>query len=129
MKYLLAVAVAIIVLCKCVPAHADVNDDFGWAGDVGLVTGFVFELTNPPTLVQYMDRDGMTHLGIQKPDPLPAEVAMFLFDYGGQRALRGEPLIPDAQHPIGQVEAEEMLTAFAVNQGILIPIECLLHLR
>lgn len=93
-------------------ARADVYDDFGWAGDVGLVTGLTFELTNGP--------DKRYH-----PDPLFAEIAMLSFDYAGQRALRNEPLFGS----VSSVEGEEMITAFAINQGILIPIECLLHLR
>ena len=108
MKYLL---LALLLITPGV-IKADVNDDFGWAGDVGLVTGLTFEITNGP------DKR-------HRPDPFFAEIVMIGFDYAGQKALRGEGLFS----PISSVEGEEMLTAFAVNQMLTIPIECLLHLR
>ena len=105
-----------LILCCGGSCHADIYDDMGWAGDVGLVTGLTFELTNGPKARRH-------------PDPFYAELTLLISDYGGQRALRGEPLFPDQAHPIGGAEMEEMLTAFAINQGILLPIECLLHMR
>ena len=129
MKYLLAVAVAIIVLCKCVPAHADVNDDFGWAGDTGCVTGLAFMISNPATVVIHKHLDGTVTYETKAPDPFPAEVAMLVFDFAGQRLLRGESLIPSQSSPVGRAEMEEMLTSFAVNQMITIPLACLLGLR